>query len=471
MAPDPTPGHLSDPGPASGHRLSAPRSDHGGRSSALVRLPWETRYVRSVIASDAAVIAVVCAMGVVLDGRITGSWAGMLEAAVGPVVALALLVATHMVRAWDPAVLGDGSAEYRRVARGYAATAAVLGLAGLAAGLDGIRLWIFGIVPAACLFVVAGRFALRKALHRRRATGDCSHQVLAVGAAETVADLILRTRRNSHHGWTVTGICTPTGTGSILGVPVVGDLDAVAASVRRDGYRIVSVSAAPGWSPRRLHMLAWELEEVGAELVVDPVLTELAGPRLRVEPVDELPLVRLTRPTLGGASLLVKSVVDRTCAALLLLMLAPLLLVLAVAIRASGGPVMRRQIRVGRGGKPFTLLRFRCGSATSHPVDAVMRRYALDELPQLFNVLGGSMSLVGPRPPVPGEHGARPFDIHRTYPIKPGLTGLRQVSGGTEMSSEERARLDVRYVQNWSLAQDAVILWKAARAGTRTSSV
>jgi lipopolysaccharide/colanic/teichoic acid biosynthesis glycosyltransferase len=356
------------------------------------------------------------------------------------------------------------------VAQGYAAAAAVLGLAGLAAGLDGIRLWIFGVVPATCLFVIAGRFALRKSLHRRRATGDCSHQVLAVGAPETVADLILRTRRNSHHGWTVTGVCTPTGTGLILGVPVVGDLDAVAAAVRRDGYRIVSVSAAPGWSPRRLSTLAWDLEEVGAELVVDPVLTELAGPRLCVEPVDELPLVRLTRPTLGGASLLIKSVVDRTCAAVLLVVLAPLLLALAVAIRSSGSPVMQKQLRIGRGGKPFTLLRFRCEFAASHPMGAVMGRYALDELPQLFNVLGGSMSLVGPQPPLPGEHDARPFDFHRTYPIKPGLTGLRQVSGLSDLSSEESARLDLRYVQNWSLAQDVVILWKAARAGVRSAS-
>ena len=248
MAPDPTRGHLSDPSATAGHRLQALRADHGGR--APVRQPWETRYARAVIASDAAVIAVVCAAGVLLDGRITGSWAGMAEAAIGPVVALALLVASHMVRAWDPAVLGDGSAEYRRVARGYAATAAVLGLAGLAMGLDGVRLWVFGVVPAACLFVVAGRFALRKSLHRRRAAGDCSYQVLAVGAPEAVADLILRTRRDSHHGWTVTGACTPTGTGLILGVPVVGDLDAVASAARRDGYRIVSVSAAPGWSPR-----------------------------------------------------------------------------------------------------------------------------------------------------------------------------------------------------------------------------
>jgi lipopolysaccharide/colanic/teichoic acid biosynthesis glycosyltransferase len=102
---------------------------------------------------------------------------------------------------------------------------------------------------------------------------------------------------------------------------------------------------------------------------------------------------------------------------------------------------------------------------------AVMRRYALDELPQLFNVLGGSMSLVGPRPPVPGVDDAQPFDSHRTYPIKPGLTGLRQVSGLSDLTSEESARLDLRYVQNWSLAQDAVILWKAARAGVRSASV
>ena len=471
MAPDPALGHLSEPTPSSGNELSSLGFDAGRPPSGLVRQAWETHYARSVITSDAAAVAVVCGLGSLLGAQIIGAGPGSYAVAIGPVVAVALLVSAHLVGAWDPSVLGDGSAEYRRLVRGFATAAGVLGLAGLAVGLDQIRPWIFGIVPVACLLALGGRFALRKAVHRRRAAGRCTHQVLAVGSPEAVADLINRTRRDRHRGWTVTGACTPTGTGLILGVPVVGDLDAVAAVARRGRHRIVSVSTAPGWSPVRLHMLAWAIEDVGAELVVDPRLTELAGPRMRAEPVDGLPLLRLTRPALGGASLLVKAVVDRLCAALLLLLLTPLLLALAVAIRSGGGPALVRQTRVGRDGKPFALLRFRSKvdspDSRATEVGTLMRRYCLDELPQLLNVLGGSMSLVGPRPPVPGEHADRPYDIHRTFPIKPGLTGLWQVSGERDLSIEESARLDLRYVQNWSLMQDAVIFWKTVCAVTR----
>lgn len=481
MAPDPALGHLPEPTPASGTELYSLGFGAGRPSPGLARQAWETRYARSVIASDAAAVTIVCGLGSLLGAQIIGAGPGSFAVAIGPVVAVALLVAAHLVGVWDPSVLGDGSAEYRRLVRGFATAAGVLGLAGLAMGLTQIRPWIFGIVPAACLLAVGGRFALRKALHRRRAAGRCTHQVLAVGAPEAVADLIDRTRRDHHRGWTVTGACTPTGTGLILGVPVVGDLDAVAAAARRGRHRIVSVSTAPGWSPVRLHMLAWAIEEVGAELVVDPRLTELAGPRMCAEPVDGLPLLRLTRPALGGASLLVKAVVDRLGAALLLLLLAPVLLALAVAVRSGGGPALVGQTRIGRGGKHFTLLRFRSMVDGPYSVDgaawrattvgAFMRRYCLDELPQLLNVLGGSMSLVGPRPPVPGELAARPFDIHRTFPIKPGLTGLWQVSGGRDLSSEESARLDLRYVQNWSLIQDAVIFWKTVSAVTRAPAI
>ena len=469
MTPDPLRGHLSDPTPASGYDLSRLGLRPGHPPLSVARSAWEATYARWVVAADSLAVVTVGTGAVLLEAQRTDP---VLAAVSGLLVAVATLVATYLAGAWDPTALGDDGVEYRRLVRGFAAASAALGLAGLAAHLDDVRPWVFGVVPVAGLLAVAGRMGLRGWLRRRRRAGDCMHSVLAVGSPAAVADLVTRTRQDPRHGWAVTAACTPTGTGLILGVPVVGDLDAVAGVARRGLYRIVSVGPTDGWTSARLHRLAWDIDESGAELVVDPRLVEVAGPRLRTAPVDGLPLVRTTRPTLGEVGSLVKAVVDRLSAAVLLLLLAPLLVGIALAVRSGGAGVLNRETRIGRDGRPFTLLRFR--STVADPelrvtaVGAWTRRYALDELPQLFNVLGGSMSLVGPRPPRPAEvANAAP----RAFPVKPGLTGLWQVGGHVELSGEVSARLDLRYVQHWSLIQDAVILGRTVGAIRRNEQI
>ena len=293
------------------------------------------------------------------------------------------------------------------------------------------------------------------------------------------------------------GACTPTGraddgSDTIMDVPVLGDLDSVADIVHVGGYRVVAVCPTPGWTSRRLHQLAWNIEDVSAELVVDPGLMEVAGPRLHVAPVDGLPLLRLTRPTFTGLPWVAKHVVDRLAAAVLVVLVAPLLLGVAVAVTLDGGPVFFRQIgwastaassrcsssarwsstpsstvaELRRGERRRTACCSRCSADPRVTrVGAVLRRYSLDELPQLFNVLGGTMSLVGPRPPLPDEveqYGRRRAAAGCS--CKPGVTGLWQVSGRTDLSWEESVRLDLRYVENWSLALDLLILWKTVGA-------
>ena len=396
----------------------------------------------------------------------------VLATANGVLATVITLLAIYLAGAWDPAVLGIEGTEYRRLMRGFGFAAAALAFTGLATEIGDVRTWIFGAIPTACALAILGRMALRRRLHRRRRAGECGHEVLAVGSPDAVADIITRTRQDHRHGWTVTAACTSTGTGFILGVPVVGDLDAVAAAARRGQHRIVSIGPGAGLTSARLHRLAWDIEETCAEMVVDPQLVEIAGPRLRTAPVDGLPLLSLSRPTLGRTGWLAKAIVDRVCAAVLLLVLTPLLLGIVVAIRSGGRGVLCREARIGRGGHPFTLLRFR--STVADPelrvtaVGAWMRRYGLDELPQLFNVLGGSMSFVGPRPHRPAEVvGA----AHRAFPVKPGLTGLWQIGDDDELSWEENARLDLRYVQHWSLIQDAVILGRTLAAIRRNQTV
>ena len=446
---------------------------------------WQRRYATVVTTSDITVITVCVAVGVALGSGL-GYRATFIARLGSGVTAWLLLVAGLILcRAWESRVLGNGTAEPRRVTKAFAGAAVGTGMAGLAFEVVSVKPWVFGIMPAAWAFCLAARYALRKLLHHERRHGRCQLAVLAVGSAESITDLVRRTRRDPFFGWTVAAACTTTGAESTIeGVPVVGDLDAIARIVQDDDYRVVAVSPAPGCGPGRLQQLAWELENTSVELAVDPGLMEIAGPRLHITPVDGLPLLRLTEPRFSGTGWVAKGFVDRMCAAVLLLVFAPVFVALALAVRLDGGPAFYRQERVGICGRRFHMLKFRsmCVGAdrmldglTSDQdgvlfkmrddprvtrVGAFLRKYSLDELPQLFNVLAGTMSLVGPRPPLPHEVAQYGPAAQRRLLVRPGITGLWQVSGRSDLSWEETVRLDLRYVENWSPALDALILWK-----------
>ncbi|WP_433783380.1 sugar transferase [Actinomycetospora sp. CA-101289] len=446
---------------------------------------WQRRLAQITLATDLAVIALVSAIATVIGG-----W-GLGPAAQFNLVAAALVLAGLVAyRAWERGVLGHGADEFNRVLRGTAAAAVVLALAGMALKVDDVRPWVFGVIPATAGGLLLGRYGVRRVLHRARRDARCMSSVLVVGTDAAIADLVARTRRVPHHGWTVVAACTSTGVGQIDGVPVVGDLDDVARHVHELGIEVVAVAPTPGWTPKRLHSLAWDLEGAGVELVVDPGLMEVTGPRLHVAPVDGLPLLRLTEPRWGGPARIAKNLFDRTAAALLVLLLAPVFLTLAVLIMRDGGPVFYRQERIGRAGRTFRMIKFRSMvvnadqqvaqlAATNEGagplfkmkrdprvtrVGGFLRRLSLDELPQLFNVIGGSMSLVGPRPPLQREVATYTEDALRKLLVRPGMTGLWQVNGRSDLTWEESVRLDLRYVENWSPALDVSILWKTVGA-------
>lgn len=456
---------------------------------------WEQRYRRTVITADTVATALVVAViGEFFGARDAANWHekwGIL--AFG--TELLVLAALGVSRAWAPAVLGQGAEEFRRLGRSLFMATVVLALGGIALTSRNIKLWIFVAIPAIALVTMIARYLLRLWLHGQRKQGRCLRPVLAAGNPATVRDLITRTRKFPHLGWRVDAVCTTDGFGldtdHLDGVPVVGRLAEVASHVRRDGYRVVAVTPDPHWSPDRLQRLAWNLEGSDAEMVVAPVLMEVAGPRLHVDAVLGIPLLRVSMPAFTGGRRVVKEVVDRLGAALLLLLFAPLMVLVALLVLVdSRGGVVYRQRRVGKDGREFTILKFRTMVAGADRaraaladrnegagllfklrrdprvtrVGSVLRRYSLDELPQLFNVLTGSMSLVGPRPPLPEESAAYGPDIRRRLLVKPGLTGLWQISGRSDLSWEEAVRLDLRYVEDWSLALDTVILWKTMRA-------
>jgi exopolysaccharide biosynthesis polyprenyl glycosylphosphotransferase len=275
------------------------------------------------------------------------------------------------------------------------------------------------------------------------------------------------------------------------GLPTLVGVERAVEAVQAYDADVVAVLTGPVMAGPNLRRLSWDLEGRDTELLVSAGLIEVAGPRVHVTPVDGLPLLNLAKPRFSGFSRVGKGLFDRVMALLALLVLWPFLLGIAVAIkRGSDGPVFFKQTRIGKAGREFRMVKFRSMVASAEAqrlglldqtdrdgpmfkmhddprittVGRWLRRYSLDEVPQLFNVLAGQMSLVGPRPPLPEEVSDYDDDVKRRLLVKPGMTGLWQVSGRADLPWEESVRLDLRYVDNWSVAFDVVILWKTVRA-------
>jgi FlaA1/EpsC-like NDP-sugar epimerase len=264
---------------------------------------WPRRYARLVRTADLAALAVAVAAGSLLITPVTATAS---PAAAAALVSAIVVAALGTGRAWDPVVLGVGSTEFRRLVTAVGAAAVALALGGLAVGVDdAVRPWVFAVLPGYAALSVALRGVLRSWLHGRRRDQRFRLPVLAVGNPGDVADLIARTRRDHRFGWTVTGACTPSGTGpggapDVDGVPVVGDLDSVSAVVGAVGYAVVAVAPGPGWTSRRLHELAWRLEGTRTELVIDPGLAEFGRGRLGLVALDGTPVLQLCAPRRTG---------------------------------------------------------------------------------------------------------------------------------------------------------------------------
>jgi exopolysaccharide biosynthesis polyprenyl glycosylphosphotransferase len=471
----------------------APGSTHGPR--AVRRGPargWAARYSAGLHALD--VTAAALATGAVVLAEPTPPSPGPPLVLTAGALVLAWPLLLLGTGAHEERVFGTGSDEYRRVGRAGFLLLALLAVASFAGQLGLSRTMVLGAVPALTVLTLTGRYAARCVLRRLRAGGRCTTRVVVVGRGGAVVELATRLRREGYAGLEVVGACVTDESrahvADTLGVPVSG-LDDVAGTAERLHAGTVAVTSASETAAEYLRRLSWQLEGTGIELLVAPGLIEVAGPRLHIRPFEGLPLLAVEQPRFEGWGRLVKEGVDRVGAALVLVLLAPVLLALALAVRLdSPGPALYRQQRVGVHGRPFTMLKFRSMVVDAdHQLAALqtqnisdgplfkmhtdprvtrvgrwLRRLSLDELPQLLNVLGGSMSLVGPRPPLPREVARYDSSVSRRLLVRPGLTGLWQISGRSDLSWEEAVRLDLRYVENWSLAMDALIVVKTFRA-------
>jgi exopolysaccharide biosynthesis polyprenyl glycosylphosphotransferase len=479
------------------HLVPAPRS------AAAVRLPdapvtlhradrWALRHRARLVITETAMAAIAAAVVLATHDGAVLAGSGLLWASLSLVLTWPALLG--IAGAYEERSFGVGSDEFRRTGRAGLLLLAGMGFLSYAAELDLSRALVVVAVPALTLATLFERYVARRALHRERAHGRCVKRVVVVGRGGAVLELVDRLRRTSHAGLDVVAVCvTPDDRSRVaraVDLPVAG-LDDVLDTARRMNADTIAVTSASETAAQYLRALSWQLEGTGMELLVAPGLVEVAGPRLHIRPFDGLPLLSVEQPRFEGWRRVVKGALDRSVALVALLALSPVLAALALAVRStSAGPVLYRQQRVGLGGRHFTMLKYRsmvqgadqqvAGLSDGNDADGLLfkirhdprvtpvgrwlRRLSLDELPQLVNVLNGSMSLVGPRPPLPSEVARYDSSVSRRLLVKPGLTGLWQISGRSDLSWEEAVRLDLRYVENWSLALDVQILWKTARA-------
>ncbi|MDR7112933.1 exopolysaccharide biosynthesis polyprenyl glycosylphosphotransferase [Microbacterium trichothecenolyticum] len=413
------------------------------------------------------------------------------------ILVIAWMWALSLIDSRDHRIIGAGNTEYVRVARASFTLFGAIAILAFLFRVDVARGYLLIALPLGIFVLVLERWLWRQWLIAQRWLGRYSARVLLVGSEESVAAIARELHRSPTAGYKVVGACVPSGkiADIIPGttVPIMGSVGAVELALEATGADTVAVTSTDELPPHKVKQISWSLESGRRHLVLAPSIVDVAGPRIHTRPVSGLPLIHVETPRFTRGQRVAKRATDLIMSAAGVILLSPILLVLALLVKfTSPGPVIFRQVRVGRRGEEFNMLKFR-----SMVVDAearlaelekqdrdagnevlfkmkhdpritrlgrALRKYSLDELPQLFNVMGGSMSLVGPRPSLPREVAAYADHVHRRFLVKPGITGLWQVSGRSALSWEESVRLDLSYVENWSLLGDMGILAKTARA-------
>jgi exopolysaccharide biosynthesis polyprenyl glycosylphosphotransferase len=472
--------------------ITAPRSSE----PLMRRLTWERQYRRRVLATDILVVAAAAtgASLLHLDVAAPGALAAdpWVLARIPFATALAWLVTLSIFRTRVPSIIGSGHAEYKRVVLATAVAFGALSIVFLIFQWQGLRAQLIVALPLGLIAVLATRRGWRAWLRSRRRRGSFVSRAVVVGRRADVVHVVDAIQRDDQLGFHVVGTTLDGGDSATELVvrsaryPVSGS-PATVAGVARELEADTIILASQHEDIDFVRRLRWELEGTAAELVLFSHLTDVAGPRISLSQVQGLPLVQVRIPTFDDARRVSKRVLDvvvAACALVPLGLITPIIALL-IALDSPGG-VFFRQRRVGVNGHEFEMLKFRTMRVTAEDelatlvadapgvlfkmkadprvtrVGRFLRRFSLDEFPQFWNVLRGDMSVVGPRPPLPRE--VREYEAHtnRRLYIKPGITGLWQVSGRSDLSWEESVRLDLHYVENWSMSTDLSIIARTA---------
>lgn len=477
-------------------------------SKATPSRDWRDVYATRLVVTDALVLIwVVFGVQFVwfdFDTESSTSFTNALPVAINYTVITVVIIAAWLLLlsifgTREYRVIGSGNTEYKLITDASIRLFGLVAIVAFLFKLDLARGYILVAFPLGIAVLVFSRWLWRQWLTVQRLQGSFSSTVLLVGSEGSTSHIADVLSRVPYAGYQVVGACVPSGRdGDVLpgtDVRVVGTVDTVLEALASTGADTVIITSSDDLPPNRVRELSWSLEQGRQHLVVAPSLTDIGGPRIHTRPVAGLPLIHVETPRYEGRARFTKRSFDVIGSALLLIVCSPLFLVISIMVKAtSRGPIFYRQERIGLNGEPFHMLKFRSMivnadaqlqallaeqgtdgrplfKVTNDPrltkVGATLRKYSLDEFPQLLNVFLGDMSLVGPRPQRAGEVALYDSAAHRRLIVQPGMTGLWQVSGRSALSWEDAIRLDLYYVENWSLTGDIVILWKTFNAVVR----
>lgn len=390
----------------------------------------------------------------------------------------------------DPRVVGSGFSEYARVASSTFRMFGFVGIAALLLQLNIARGFVITAFPVGVVLLVSSRWVWRQWLRAQRRKGRYLIRVLLVGSGGSINHVHSEFKRRKYLGFEIVGACLPPQVNgrarADIPVELLGEFADVADVARRERVHAVALAGSEDLPPDDVRRIGWDLESTGVDLMVTPAITEVAGTRIHTRPVGGMPLMYVESPSYEAGAKVAKSVIDFGAAWIALILVSPIMLATAVAVKMSSpGPVLFRQQRIGLNGKAFNVYKFRSmrqgadaelgallRSQGTHAtplfkvkddpritrVGEFIRKFSIDELPQFLNVIRGEMSLVGPRPQRAEEVALYDSAAGRRLLVKPGITGLWQVSGRSDLSWEDTVRLDLYYVENWSLTDDFVIM-------------
>ena len=404
-------------------------------------------------------------------------------------VVVASWIAVLVLRgAYDTRILGVGSEEFKRIVGASAMVFGAIAIVSFALKLDLSRGFVLITFTLGMLLLLTVRWILRAWLRHERMYGHFLHRTIVVGSGSAQSEIVDMLDRDPVAGFTVVDVIDEPPV-DVTEQSLDQWLDEVMTRISLEDADTVAVAGSRALEQTVIQRLAWRLEGPRVDLLVAPNIGDVAGPRVTMRMAADLPLLHLDEPHLTGPKRAIKRTLDVVFGTLLFCLFLPFMAIAAIGTFASSrGPVFYKQRRIGRGGEMITVTKFRTmyvgadqkrdeviGTPDEEifdryksdpritPFGRILRRWSIDEMPQVVNEIGGNMSLVGPRPVLPEELGLFDDADHRRHLTKPGLTGLWQVSGRKEVDWDERMRMDLDYVENWSPALDLVIVAKTAK--------
>lgn len=461
---------------------------------------WPRRFAARLIVTDLLVLAATMVgfwvfLRAVTPGLTDVVWPGNFRIPYAwalVAVGLVWLLALAATDSRDELVVGSGVAEYDRVFRGTMSAFVIVMAVSFFFRVDLARSLFVIAFPVGLLLLLGSRWLWRQWLRRQQRNGSYVHRAFVIGEKRKIQHIIGTLQNTMGTGIEVIGAVTEPAVGQVAGIDIYGPYRSLEAGVDEHRADTVIFAGADDISPKVMRRIGWNMSDRDVNWIVAPATTDVAGPRIHSRPVAGLPLVHVSFPRLDGSRRFLKRTFDIIGSGLLILLLTPVWLITAIAVKLSSpGPILYAQERVGRNGEPFPMLKFRSmvtdadaqlqallaeQGKSEQPlfklendpritkVGRVLRKFSLDELPQLFNVLRGEMSLVGPRPQREAEVAMYDDYAHRRLIVKPGMSGLWQVSGRSSLSWEDALRLDLYYIENWSFMQDVIILFRTVKA-------